>query len=228
MGWRRVGLHFLCDRDQRTGENLWSDRRVVQTHHALCTCRLAYGTEEQKKNYLPDLTSGRKLGAFGLTEPNAGSDAAGIQTTAVDCGDHYLLNGSKIFISGGGLAEIYVVMAMTDPSQGTKGITAFILEKEWTVFTFPKNFKKMGIRGSITAELKFDNVKVPKANLLGEIDKGFKVAMSSLDVGRLGIAAQALGIAEGAFDETVRYMKARKQFGKALAEFRDSSSRWRK
>lgn len=193
---------------------------IVQTHCALCTWPiLTYGTEEQKKKYLPELTSGRKLGAFGLTEQNAGSDAAGILTTAVDCGDHYLLNGSKIFISGGGLAEIYVIMAMTDPSKGTKGITAFILEKGMEGFTFPKNFRKMGIRGSIAAELRFENVKVPKENLLGELGKGFKVAMSSLDVGRLGIAAQAIGIAQGAFDETVRYMKERKQFGKALSEF---------
>ena len=193
---------------------------IVQTHCALCTWPiLTYGTEEQKKKYLPGLTSGEKLGAFGLTEPNAGSDAAGIQTTAVDCGDHYLLNGHKIFISGGGLADVFVIMAMTDPSQGTRGITAFILEKGMDGFTSPRNTKKMGIRGSIASELQFDNVKVAKANVLGQVGKGFKVAMSSLDVGRLGIAAQAAGIAQGAFDETVRYMKERKQFGKSLCEF---------
>ncbi len=193
---------------------------IVQTHCALCAWPImTYGTEEQRQKYLPDLLSGRKIGAFGLTEPGAGSDAAGIQTRAVDMGDYWLLNGSKIFISSGGIADVYVVMAMTDKSKGTRGISSFIVEKGMEGFTAPKKEHKMGIRGSVAAELLFENVKLPKENLLGEIGKGFKVAMSSLDVGRLGIAAQALGIAQGAFDETVKYMKSRKQFGRSLDKF---------
>ncbi len=193
---------------------------ILQTHCALCTWPiLTYGTDEQKKKYLPDLTSGRKLGAFGLTEPNAGSDAAGIESEAIEMEDHYLLNGKKIFISGGGLAETYVVFAMTDKSAGTRGISAFILEKGMEGFTFPKTHNKMGIKGSIAAELSFKNVKVPKENLLGDTGKGFKIAMSALDVGRLGIAAQAIGIAQGAFSHTVEYMKTRKQFGRTLSKF---------
>jgi butyryl-CoA dehydrogenase len=193
---------------------------IIQTHCALCAWPiLTYGTEAQKEKYLPDLLSGKKLGAFGLTEPNAGSDAAGLQTKAVDMGDHWLLNGTKIFISGGGIADIYIIMAMTDKSKGTKGISAFIVEKGMDGFSFPKKENKMGIRGSIAAELVFDNIKLPKENLLGSLGKGFKVAMTSLDVGRLGIAAQALGIAQGAYDATVKYMKTRKQFGKPLYKF---------
>lgn len=193
---------------------------IVQTHCALCCWPImTYGTEEQKKKYLPDLLAGKKLGAFGLTEPNAGSDAAGVQTRAVDKGDHWLLNGSKIFISGGGIADVYVIMAMTDKSKGTKGISAFIVEKGMPGFTAPKHENKMGIRGSVAAELVFEDVKLPKDALLGDLGKGFKVAMSSLDVGRLGIAAQALGIAQGAFDQTVAYMKSRKQFGRSLDKF---------
>lgn len=193
---------------------------IVQTHCALCAWPImTYGTEEQKQKYLPGLLSGKKIGAFGLTEPNAGSDAAGIQTRAVDKGNHWLLNGSKIFISSGGFADVYVVMAMTDKTKGTKGISSFIVEKGMEGFTVPKKENKMGIRGSVAAELLFENVKLPKENLLGNIGKGFKVAMTSLDVGRLGVAAQALGIAQGAFDETVKYMKSRKQFGKSLDKF---------
>ncbi|MGI6152694.1 MAG: acyl-CoA dehydrogenase [Christensenellaceae bacterium] len=193
---------------------------IVQTHCALCCWPIfTYGTEEQKQKYLPDLLSGKKLGAFGLTEPNAGSDAAGLQTKAVDMGDHWLLNGSKIFISGGGIADVYVIMAMTDKSKGTRGISAFIVEKGMPGFSAPKKEDKMGIRGSIAAELVFEDVKLPKDALLGQIGKGFKVAMSSLDVGRLGIGAQALGIAQGAFDQTVEYMKSRRQFGKPLHKF---------
>lgn len=193
---------------------------IIQTHIALCGWPIfTYGTEDQKLKYLPDLLSGRKLGAFGLTEPNAGSDAAGIQTTAVDKGDHWILNGSKIFISGGGIADVYVILAMTDKSKGTKGISAFIVEKGMPGFSAPKKESKMGIRGSIAAELLFEDVLLPKENLLGNVGKGFKVAMTSLDVGRLGVGAQALGIAQGAFDETVIYMKTRSQFGKSLNHF---------
>ena len=191
---------------------------AVQTHHALATWPIfTYGTEEQKKKYLPDLTSGRKIGAFGLTEPNAGTDAAMQQTIAEDKGDYWLLNGSKMFISGAGVADIYVVMAMTDKTKGNHGISAFIVEKGTPGFTFGTNEDKMGIRGSTVAELLFNNCKVPKENLLYEEGKGFKVAMTALDVGRLGIAAQALGIAQEAFDRTVHYMKHREQFGKPLS-----------
>lgn len=193
---------------------------IIQTHNALCCWPIfTYGTEEQKQKFLPDLLSGEKLGAFGLTEPNAGTDAAGTQTKAVLDGDEWILNGSKIFISGGGIADIYIIMAMTDKSKGTKGISAFIVEKGTPGFTAPKHENKMGIRGSIAAELVFEDCRIPKENLLGQLGKGFKVAMSSLDVGRLGIAAQALGIAQGAFDQTVIYMKQRKQFGKTLDKF---------
>lgn len=193
---------------------------IVQTHNALCCWPIfTYGTEEQKRKYLPDLLSGKKLGAFGLTEPNAGTDAAMQQTTAKDMGDHWLLNGSKIFISGGGIADVYVIMAMTDKSKGNKGISSFIVEKGTPGFSRGKKENKMGIRGSIAAELVFEDCKIPKENLLGQEGKGFKTAMSSLDVGRLGIAAQALGIAQGAFDQTVEYMKQRKQFGRSLNKF---------
>jgi butyryl-CoA dehydrogenase len=193
---------------------------IIQTHCALCAWPIfTYGTEAQKKKYLPDLLSGEKIGAFGLTEPNAGSDAAGLQTRAVDKGDHWLLNGSKIFISNGGVADTFVILAMTDKSKGTKGISAFILERGMEGFSIPKKEHKMGINASVTTELLFENVKLPKENLLGQIGKGFKIAMTSLDVGRLGIAAQALGIAQGAFDQTVAYMKSRKQFGRSLNKF---------
>ncbi|HWR45702.1 acyl-CoA dehydrogenase [Sporomusa sp.] len=177
---------------------------------------LAYGTEEQKQKYLVPLVEGQKLGAFGLTEPNAGTDAASQQTVAVDNGDHYLLNGSKIFITNGGEAETYVVFAMTDKSKGVKGITAFILEKGMPGFTFGKKEHKLGIRGSITMELIFQDVKVPKENRLGKEGEGFKIAMTTLDGGRIGIAAQALGIAQAALDHSVKYSKERIQFGKPI------------
>ncbi|MDR2132980.1 MAG: acyl-CoA dehydrogenase [Clostridiales Family XIII bacterium] len=193
---------------------------IIQTHCALCCWPIfTYGTEEQKQKYLPDLLRGKKVGAFGLTEPNAGTDAAGMRTRAEDKGDHWLLNGTKIFISNGGIAETYVVQAMTDSSRGTKGISSFILEKGMRGFDFGKKEDKMGIRGSAARELIFDDCVVPKENLLGEVGKGFKIAMTSLDVGRLGIAAQALGIAQGAFDLTAAYMKQRVQFGKTLDKF---------
>ena len=193
---------------------------IVQTHVALCCWPIfTYGTEEQKRKYLPKLLSGEHLGAFGLTEPNAGTDAAMQQTKAVDMGDHWLLNGTKVFISGGGIADIYVIMAMTDKSKGTKGISAFIVEKGTSGFSRGKKENKMGIRASTAAELIFEDCRIPKENLLGDLGKGFKVAMTSLDVGRLGIAAQAIGIAQGAFDQTVTYMKQRKQFGRSLDKF---------
>ncbi len=196
---------------------------TISAHTSLCCWPImVYGTDEQKEKYLPELAAGEKLGAFGLTEPNAGTDAAMQRTTAEDKGDHFLLNGSKIFITNGSYADVYVVFAMTDKSAGNRGISAFILEKGMEGFTFGSKEKKMGIRGSATYELIFNNVKVPKENLLGELGKGFKVAMSTLDGGRIGIAAQALGIAQGAIDETVKYTKERVQFGKSIAAFQNT------
>ncbi|HEY3426526.1 MAG TPA: acyl-CoA dehydrogenase [Negativicutes bacterium] len=191
---------------------------TLATSVSLCQCPLfAYGTEEQKQKFLVPLIAGEKLGAFGLTEPNAGTDAAAQQTVAVLDGENYILNGSKIFITNGGSAEIYVVFAMTDKSKGVKGLSAFILEKGMASFTFGKKEHKMGIRGSQTMELIFQDVKVPKANLLGKEGEGFKIAMNTLDGGRIGIAAQALGIAQAALDHAVKYAKDRVQFGKPIA-----------
>lgn len=177
----------------------------------------AYGTEEQKQKYLVPLAKGEKIGAFGLTEPNAGSDAGGTETTAVDKGDYYLLNGGKIFITNAPKADTYVVFAVTTPDIGTRGISAFIVEKGWDGFEFGDHYDKMGIRSSSTAELIFNDVKVPKENLLGKEGQGFKIAMSTLDGGRIGIAAQALGIAQGAFESALDYAKERIQFGKPIA-----------
>ena len=176
----------------------------------------AYGTEEQKQKYLVPLAKGEKIGAFGLTEPNAGSDAGGTETTAVLKGDHYVLNGGKIFITNAPKADTYVVFAVTTPDIGTRGISAFIVEKGWKGFYFGDHYDKMGIRSSSTAELIFDNVEVPRENLLGKEGEGFKIAMSTLDGGRIGIAAQALGIAQGAYDAAVAYSKERVQFGKPI------------
>ena len=177
----------------------------------------AYGTEEQKKKYLVPLAKGEKIGAFGLTEPNAGSDAGGTETMALDKGDYYLLNGGKIFITNAPKADTYVVFAVTTPDIGTRGISAFIVEKGWKGFEFGDHYDKMGIRSSSTAELIFNDVKVPKENLLGKEGEGFKIAMSTLDGGRIGIAAQALGIAQGAFEHALSYSKERVQFGKPIA-----------
>ncbi len=196
---------------------------VVSAHTSLCIAPIMeHGTEEQKKQYVPKLASGEWIGAFGLTEPNAGTDAAMQQTTAVDAGDKWILNGSKIFITNASEAHVFVVMAMTDKSKGTKGISAFIVEKGFKGFSIGKKEKKMGIRGSATCELIFENCEVPKENLLGELGKGFKIAMMTLDGGRIGIASQALGIAQGAIDETVKYTKERKQFGKSIAKFQNT------
>ena len=182
-----------------------------------------FGTEEQKKKYLTPLAEGTKLGAFGLTEPNAGSDAARQQSTAVRKGDHYILNGSKIFITNGGEADIYVVFAMTDKTKGTKGISAFILEKGMEGFTFGKEEQKMGIHASKTRELIFQDVKVPVENLLGEEGKGCKIAMQGLDGGRIGVAAQGLGIAGAALEAAIKYSKEREQFGKPVCKFQSIS-----
>lgn len=196
---------------------------IVSAHTSLCATPIyMFGTEEQKQKYLVPLASGQKLGAFGLTEPSAGTDAAQQKTTAVDKGDHWLLNGSKIFITNGGPAEIYVIFAMTDKEAGNRGISAFIVEKDFPGFSVGQHEEKMGIRGSATSELVFEDCIVPKENLLGELNKGFKVAMMTLDGGRIGIAAQALGIAEGAIAETVKYVQQRSQFGRTLSKFQNT------
>ena len=194
---------------------------IVSAHTSLCCWPIyAYGSEEQKMKYLPDLLSGKKLGAFGLTEPNAGTDAGGQQTRAVLDGDEWVLDGAKVFITNGGYANTFVVMAMTDKKKGTHGrISSFIVEKGDPGFSIGKTEDKMGIHASSTTELIFQNCRIPKDRLLGEVGDGFKVALSTLDGGRIGIASQALGIAQGAFDVTVDYMKARKQFGRKLSQF---------
>lgn len=181
-----------------------------------------WGTEEQKQKYLTKLASGECLGAFGLTEPNAGTDASRQKTTAVKDGDHYILNGTKNFITNAGEAGIYVVMAMTDKEKGNHGISSFIVEEGFEGFKIGKHEKKMGIRGSATAELIFDNCKVPAENLLGKEGEGFKIALHTLDGGRIGIAAQAIGIAQGALAVAVDYVKQREQFGKTLSSFQNT------
>ncbi|MCI9531224.1 MAG: acyl-CoA dehydrogenase [Lachnospiraceae bacterium] len=196
---------------------------IVSAHTSLCCTPIyQFCSEEQKKKYLPKLCSGEWLGAFALTEPNAGTDASGQQTVAIDAGDHWVLNGSKIFITNAGAADVFFVLAMTDKSQGTKGISAFIVEKGFQGFSIGKHEDKMGIRASSTCELVFEDCIVPKENLVGELGKGFKYAMMTLDGGRVGIAAQALGIAEGAIEETVKYVQERKQFGRRLSQFQNT------
>ena len=196
---------------------------IICAHTSLCCYPIyAYGTEEQKMKYLPDLLSGRKLGAFGLTEPGAGTDASGQQTTAVLEGDHYVLNGVKCFITNATEAETFVVFAMTDKSKGNHGISAFVVEKDFPGFSIGKHEKKMGIRGSATSDLIFEDCIVPKENLLGQEGKGFKIAMGTLDGGRVGVAAQALGIGEGAIDEAIAYTKERVQFGKRISQFQNT------
>ena len=196
---------------------------IVSAHTSLCAAPIyEFGTEAQKQKYLVPLAKGEQLGAFALTEPNAGTDAAGQQTTAELQGDHYLVNGSKIFITNADYADLYIVFAMTDKAKGTRGISAFILEKGMPGFRVGKKEEKMGIRGSATCELIFENVKVPVENLLGKEGGGFGIAMKTLDGGRIGIAAQALGLAQGAIDETVAYTKERKQFGKPISAFQNS------
>ena len=196
---------------------------MVSAHSSLCCWPIdEYGTEAQKEKYLPKLCSGEWLGAFGLTEPGAGTDAAMQKTVAEDKGDHWVLNGSKIFITNAGFANVFVVFAMTDKSLGTKGISAFIVERDFPGFKVGSHEKKMGIRGSSTCELVFEDCIVPKENLLGEVGKGFKIAMTTLDGGRIGIGAQALGIAQAAIDECVKYTKERVQFGKRISQFQNT------
>ena len=201
---------------------------IVSAHTSLCCDPiLTYGTEEQKQKYLVPLAKGEKLGAFGLTEPGAGTDAQGVQTKAVLDGDEWVLNGSKIFITNGKEADVYVIFAMTGVTEDKKGrkkklISAFIVEKGTPGFTFGTKEKKMGIRGSSTYELIFTDCRIPKENLLGAEGKGFGIAMHTLDGGRIGIASQALGLAEGALENTIAYVKERKQFGRSIAAFQNT------
>ena len=201
---------------------------ALSAHTSLCADPIAqFGTEEQKQKYLIPLAKGEKLGAFGLTEPGAGTDAQGVQTRAVLDGDSWVLNGSKCFITNGKEADIYIIIAYTDVVADAKGrkkklFSAFIVEKGTPGFTFGTKEKKMGIRGSATYELIFQNCRIPKENLLGVQGKGFPLAMHTLDGGRIGIAAQALGLAEGAFDRTLAYVKTRKQFGRPLSMFQNT------
>lgn len=191
---------------------------ILSAHTSLCTHPiLNFGTEEQKKKYIPDLAAGKKLGAFCLTEAGAGTDAAAQQTEAVLNGDNYVLNGAKVFITNGAVADTFIVMAMTDKSAGLKGITAFIVEKSFPGFIVGQTEEKLGICASSTTEIIFKNCIVPKANMLGNIGQGFKVAMHTLDGGRIGIGAQALGIAQGALDAAITYSKERKQFNKPIS-----------
>jgi acyl-CoA dehydrogenase len=191
---------------------------ILSVHTSVGTNPILYfGTEEQKKKYVPKLASGEYLGAFCLTEPSAGSDAASLKTRAVKKDGHYVLNGSKVFITNGGEADVYIVFASTNPDAGTKGVSAFIVEKDTPGFIVGKDEHKMGLYGSRTVQLTFEDMKVPEANLLGQEGEGFKIAMSNLDSGRIGIAAQALGIAEAALDAATSYAKERVQFGKPIA-----------
>jgi butyryl-CoA dehydrogenase len=180
---------------------------------------LLFGNEEQKKKYLPDIAAGKKVAAFALTEPGAGSDASSIQTTAKREGESYILNGTKCFITNGGEAEIYVVIAMTDKTKGSRGASAFIVEKNTPGFSFGKKEKKMGIRSSPTRELIFNECKIPKENLLGKEGQGFVIALKTFDASRPGVAAQALGIASGALEDAINYSRERVQFGQSISSF---------
>ncbi len=200
---------------------------VVSAHTSLCIDPiLTYGTEEQKQKYIPDLASGKKLGAFGLTEPGAGTDAQGQQTKAVLDGDEWVLNGSKCFITNGSYADVYIIIAVTGVvekrGRKMKEISSFIVEKGTPGFSFGTKEKKMGIRGSATYELIFEDCRIPKENLLGPQGKGFGIAMHTLDGGRIGIASQALGLAEGALEKTIAYVQERKQFGRAISKFQNT------
>ena len=196
---------------------------ILATHNGLCCGPIiANGTPAQKEKYLRMLTEGHKVGAFALTEPDAGSDAAKGTCVAELQGDHYVLNGSKIFITNGYVADVFVVFAMTDKSKGTRGISAFIVESSFPGFSVGKHEEKLGLHGSPTAEIVFTDCIVPKENLLGAEGKGFKIAMQTLDGGRIGIAAQALGLGEGAIDEAVKYTQERVQFKKRLSQFQNT------
>lgn len=192
---------------------------ILSVHTSVGTNPILYfGTDEQKQRFIPKLASGEYLGAFALTEPGAGSDASNLKTTAEKKGNHYVLNGSKVFITNGGVADTYIVFAKTDTAKGSKGVSAFVVEKDSPGFTVLTKEKKMGLHGSNTTPLSFEDCQVPVENLLGQEGEGFSIAMANLNAGRIGIAAQALGIAEGALDAAVAYAKERKQFGKPIGE----------
>lgn len=215
-----IGSDFLayCIAVEELSRVCASTGVTLSAHTSLASWPLfKFGTEEQKQKYLVPLARGEKIGAYGLTEPGSGSDAGAMVTTARREGDHYVLNGSKIFITNGGVADIYIVFALTDPKSKHHGTSAFIIEKDLPGFSTGKKEKKMGIRASTTTEIIFDNVMVPAENRLGEEGQGFKIAMMTLDGGRNGIAAQAVGIAQGALDAAAAYAKERKQFGKPIA-----------
>jgi len=192
----------------------------LSVHNSLvCGAIAKYGSDEQKKKYLPKLASGEWIGAYSLSEPGAGTDAGSLSTSAVDKGDHFLVNGTKAWVTNGGFAQVFVVFVSTNKEAGSRGIACLIVEKGMTGFSGGKKEKKMGLRASDTREMVFQNAKIPKGQLLGQIGGGFKIAMSLLDSGRIGIAAQSVGIGRAALEEAVSYAKERKQFGKKLAEF---------
>lgn len=196
---------------------------TISVHTSLCcSCIADFGTEEQKQQWLRPLVDGSKVGCYGLTEPNAGTDAAGQQTKAVLDGDHYVINGSKIFTTNSGFADTFVLFAMTDKSKGTKGISAFVLDRNTPGLTVGKNIHRMGIRAASNCEVAYENVRIPVTQRLGKEGDGFKIAMKALDGGRIGIAAQAVGIAQGALNEATKYVKERKQFGKRISSFQNT------
>lgn len=193
---------------------------IVSAHSSLvCDPIFRYGTEEQKQKYLPDLLSGKKIGSFSLTESEAGSDSGATRTTAKFDGENWVLNGSKLFATNGQEADVFVLIASTEPSQKTRGVTAFIVEKETPGYKIGKVERKLGIKSSSTTEIILENVVVPPSNMLGELNKGFKVAMTTLDGGRIGIASQALGIARAAIEDSIKYAKERHQFDQPIANF---------
>lgn len=196
---------------------------TISVHTSLaCSCIHDFGTEEQKQKWLRPLVDGSKVGCFGLTEPNAGTDAGGQQTKAVLEGNEYIINGAKIFTTNSGFADTFIVFAMTDKSKGTKGISAFIVDKNAPGLTVGKNIHRMGIRAASNCEVAYENVRIPVENRLGKEGDGFKIAMKALDGGRIGIAAQAVGIAQGALNEAMKYVKERKQFGKRISSFQNT------
>lgn len=196
---------------------------TLSVHTSLCCpCINEFGTEEQKQKYLRPLVDGSKIGCFGLTEPGAGTDAAGVRTEATLDGDYYVLNGTKMFTTNSGFADIFIVFALTDKSKGPKGMSAFIVERGYEGLTVGPNIERMGIRAASNCEVIYENVKVPKENLLGKEGQGYKIAMTALGGGRIGIGAQSVGIAQGAIDETLKYVKERKQGGKPIGKYQNT------
>ncbi|MDP3388302.1 MAG: acyl-CoA dehydrogenase [Eubacteriales bacterium] len=196
---------------------------TISVHTSLaCSCINDFGTEEQKEKWLRPMVDGSKVGCFGLTEPNAGTDASGQQTKAVLQGDEYIINGSKIFTTNAGIADTFIVFAMTDKQKGTKGISAFVIDKDTEGLVVGKNIHRMGIRAASNCEVAYVDVRIPVENRIGKEGDGFKIAMKALDAGRIGIAAQAVGIAQGAINETIKYVKERKQFGKRISQFQNT------